>query len=232
MLTWVKVLLKNDTLKVLDFSHCKISDFGILAIGKLIQVHPTLDTLIMKNNTIGPKGAEVLAFLLSDPNCKLTTLDLRLNEIGHAGGNLLSSALIQKAQNLKRLFLASCGMNRRNVEWGRVVAFNKHLEELDLSNNRMGEEVGKEIVRGIKYNTTLINFDIRMCNVAPETEFAVREKIFKNRMRRKIKHSEWTQLQLQKAIDFVGITEEVQTSRDVNKEIEQLFAEPNKDTLS
>lgn len=220
---WVKALLKNETLKVLDFSHCKIADEGVLAIGKLILIHPTLSKIILKNNNIGPKGAEVLAYVLKESSCKLVSLDLRLNEIGAFGGRHISSVLLKSPEFLEELCLAGCGLNRKNYEFGRVLAFNKILKVLDLSNNRLGEDVGKEFLKGIKYNGSLLKFDVRMCNIEPETEFAIREKIYTNRMGFKLKNSEKISLRIQKVLEYKNVGEEIKCERDVKMEMDQLF---------
>jgi hypothetical protein len=46
-------MVKNTTIKRVDFSHCSIGDNGALAIGKLLIVQPTLKELVLCNNKIG-----------------------------------------------------------------------------------------------------------------------------------------------------------------------------------
>lgn len=43
----------HPTLRIIDFSHCKIGDDGALAIAAVLMKNPTIDTLNLTNNKIG-----------------------------------------------------------------------------------------------------------------------------------------------------------------------------------
>lgn len=49
----LKALAKNDCLRELEFSHCKIADHGTMAIAKFAQEHVNLKYLMLINNFIG-----------------------------------------------------------------------------------------------------------------------------------------------------------------------------------
>lgn len=49
----LKSLSRNDNLRELEFSHCKISDHGTMAVAKFVVEHPNLKCLILINNCIG-----------------------------------------------------------------------------------------------------------------------------------------------------------------------------------
>lgn len=49
----MKGLERNDAIKVLNFSHCNISDHGLLAICKMIVEKNTMESLVLVNNDIG-----------------------------------------------------------------------------------------------------------------------------------------------------------------------------------
>lgn len=53
IITIMKALERNETLRVLDFSHCSISDHGVIAICKIVDEKRTIETLILANNDIG-----------------------------------------------------------------------------------------------------------------------------------------------------------------------------------
>jgi hypothetical protein len=77
---------------------------GIGPLAEAIALNPKLEVLDLRNNRIGPEGAEAIARLL-ETNKGLIKLDLRWNEIGSAGANALLAAF-RVNRSLKQLDLA------------------------------------------------------------------------------------------------------------------------------
>ncbi|RZC32807.1 NLRC3-like [Asbolus verrucosus] len=175
----LKSLLKHEDLQILDFSHCQISDDGAVALSKF-SLQNTMTDLILANNEIGVKGAKALCYAICNNSCNLRAINLKLNPIMEKGGDLLMRALMMGARNIKSLFLSGCRLGKNNTSIGEMIEHNTSLEHLDLSNNAIGEETGKFILQGLRYNTTLKKLDVRMCKLNPANEFEILHKINQN----------------------------------------------------
>ncbi|GJQ82478.1 hypothetical protein Trydic_g14469 [Trypoxylus dichotomus] len=178
----LKALSKNVRLRELDFSHCKIADHGTMVIAKYADDHENLKHLILTNNFIGPNGVKSLAYALS-LNCKLVSLNLRLNMIRSKGGQYIIRSLIHGGKHLQSLVMAGCGLTESNLEIEKMLRYNISLKEMDLSNNRFGKDMGRVILEGLKHNKTLTHLDIRRCNFNPDTEWEILKAIKENRSR-------------------------------------------------
>lgn len=88
------------------------------------------------------------------------------------------------------------------------------------------QDVGSDILRGIKFNRTLLKLDLRMCKISQETEYAVRQNINANRTSVRLKQPMRNIAKLQKAVEFKEFENEPcsSTTRDVNLEIADVFA--------
>ncbi|XP_044267221.1 dynein regulatory complex subunit 5-like [Tribolium madens] len=175
----LKSLLKHE-LETLDFSHCRIRDYGAVAISKFC-LENSVSNLILTNNRIGAKGIESLSYVICSSACNLKSLNLKLNPISQRGVAILMKPLTISARKIKTLHLNACGVGHIST-LGEMIEHNSHLEHLDLSNNSLGEEMGKVILKGLRYNTTLKNLDVRMCKLNSADEFEILQRINKNRI--------------------------------------------------
>ncbi|KAJ3654632.1 hypothetical protein Zmor_013807 [Zophobas morio] len=180
MIRILKSLLKHDELHTLDFSHCKISDEGGVALSKFCLLN-SVNTLVLANNQIGTKGMEALSYVICQSACRLSTLDLKLNPIGNEGANHLMKPLTIGVRNIKNLYLSGCGI-RHLPSLGEMIEHNSSLEQLNLSNNSLGEEMGKILLQGLRYNTSLTKLDVRMCKLLSMDEFEILRRINNNKL--------------------------------------------------
>lgn len=77
---------------LLEWNNIGLFDHGMIELANALTVNTTLTELDLRNNNIGPTGAQCLAKALRR-NTTLTSLDLRWNCIGSVGGQDLVSAL-------------------------------------------------------------------------------------------------------------------------------------------
>ncbi|XP_067000545.1 dynein regulatory complex subunit 5 [Anabrus simplex] len=177
----LKHLAKNKTLLELDFSHCKVSDNGALAVGKIITVHPTLKRINLCNNKIGPKGVSGIAYALQQPEgCPLEYLNLRLNLIRDEGVEDLCSG-IAHSNRPQDLNLAGCGIEEKGIiKIGQLLQQSSTLHYLDLSNNHLGEVGGEALELGMNENYTLRVLDLRMTGIPSEKEYNISKKVKQN----------------------------------------------------
>ena len=72
-------VITNSKLTELDLGGNKITDVGVLELCKVIT-NSKLTGLDLSDNKITDVGVNNLCDVLTNPNCKLTKLDLRVNE--------------------------------------------------------------------------------------------------------------------------------------------------------
>lgn len=132
----MKSLLKQEDLRILDFSHCGISNRGAVALSKFC-LQNSVTSLILRNNQIGDVGANALCYAICK-NCALSVLDLKLNPISQKGADALMKSLALGARNIKKLFLNGCGI-KNSFLIGEMIEHNSTLECLDISNNALGK---------------------------------------------------------------------------------------------
>uniref|UniRef100_A0A9J8CY92 NACHT domain-containing protein n=1 Tax=Cyprinus carpio carpio TaxID=630221 RepID=A0A9J8CY92_CYPCA len=141
--TEISSLLRNSqTLQILRFSDCSISEEGYKALSSALRSNPShLIELDLTGNDPGPSGVKQLSDLLQDPNCQLKTLrflgpaadegcqyvtgivgknplllrelDLSEHELGDTGVNQISALLQDKHCTLNTLNLWGCSITEK-----------------------------------------------------------------------------------------------------------------------
>lgn len=180
----LKSLENSEYFQELEVAHCKITDEGAKALGHFISIKPTLRHLRLQNNSITSPGAQGLAYALAQrEGAQLETLDLKFNLVGDEGGQYLATALA-KSEFPNHLILAGCGLKQAAGEdLVKMLRVNNTLRTLDLTNNPLGEEVGKQLVEGLQENFSLQRCDVRNCGFLEESESMVHQLTFRNRER-------------------------------------------------
>ncbi|TRY60408.1 hypothetical protein DNTS_007170 [Danionella cerebrum] len=180
----VKHLLDHPCLQEIDFSHNHISDRGAQALGKLL-IRGRLKKLNVCNNQIRVAGVTALAQALSRNNCSLQFLDLRLNCVGDEGTEALSLAL-RKNGSLEHLNLGGNQLSEASaVALSHALVENTSLRRLNLCNNRLGVDGGKFLEEGLSHNSSLLECDVRLTAVSPDTEYGITQALHSNQMRNK-----------------------------------------------
>ncbi|XP_044750313.1 dynein regulatory complex subunit 5-like [Coccinella septempunctata] len=167
-------LRKYDNLNILDFSYCSLGNEGTISLCRFIREMSVKELSLIDNN-IGDEGAEAIAFVLHNHECTLRYLNVRMNPIGSRSGNLILESVLFN-RNLKILDLSACNIGFQEAI-GKVLRKSSSLQELYLSNNPIGNEVGNVILNCLNFNKTLRKIDLRMCNIHSELQHKINEKI-------------------------------------------------------
>ena len=144
------------------------------------QCNKTLQTLDLSSdrfsNSIGDKGASILAEWLNHNNT-LLTLDVSMNGIGSEGTTALAEAL--KCNNT--LHTLNISTNRIGREGAKAVAealkCNTSLHTLDVSLNSIGSEGAVALAEAVKCNTTLHTLDVSSTSIGSEGAVALAEAL-------------------------------------------------------
>lgn len=111
---------------------------------------------------------------------KIETIDLKLNPILAEGATHILA--ICNVIDCVSLNLSSCSFDE-SVEESLIFVLKhcKTLRNLNLSINRLGENVGLKIIAGLAQNNHLRNLDIRNTEISLKTKSSIDAKILENR---------------------------------------------------
>ncbi|KAK3275075.1 hypothetical protein CYMTET_16777 [Cymbomonas tetramitiformis] len=127
--------LRRNEITELDLSDKLLGPENAIILGAVLVFNGSLNTLVLRNNDIGPEGAKALAVALTPNaegvfNTSLNTLNLRWNYIGDEGAKALAVALTPNAEGV----------------------FNTSLNTLDLRVNKIGPEGAKALAAALTPN--------------------------------------------------------------------------------
>ncbi|XP_053722731.1 leucine-rich repeat-containing protein 45 [Synchiropus splendidus] len=146
-------LFDNLTIKVLDLKGNNLKSTGGEMLGQLLSHNKTLQRLVLEWNALGvwPESFSLFCDGLAS-NTGLKHLDLRNNQINHAGVAELARAL------------------RRNC----------CLEVLDLRWNNIGLLGGRVLLEAVQKNTTILQLELAGNNIPSDTLKAIEQTTGRN----------------------------------------------------
>ncbi|XP_062394593.1 uncharacterized protein LOC134082698 [Sardina pilchardus] len=99
--------LKDPHRKVeaLQLAGCKLTDKSCELVASVLQSPNSLLELDLKNNNLGDSGVQLLSKGLSSPQCRLQALSLQNCSIGEEGFTALASALRSNPSHMRKLWL-------------------------------------------------------------------------------------------------------------------------------
>lgn len=171
---------KTRSLTRISMANCRFGDAGLMAFLK-VMTHdslPNVKHICLRNNFISSDGAIALANILR--HRKIETMDLKLNPILAEGAIHILS--IASAVGFIRLNLSSCSFDDSITEIiVNVIRINRSLHELNLSINRLGNNLGLEILTAVGFNPIIKTLDLRNTDIDLKTKSAIDAKILDNR---------------------------------------------------
>lgn len=141
-------LERNQGLRTISLSHCKLQDHQLSMIVKSIQSHRSLSWLDLSNNYCGLQTCSELVTLLTDPN---TDVD---NNDGDNDDDDDNSS--HEKCSLKGLSLNSCNIGDLEIiRLGAALLSNSTLEHIHLGENNITDDGIRHFSRILKRLTTL-----------------------------------------------------------------------------
>uniref|UniRef100_G1RA40 Ribonuclease inhibitor n=1 Tax=Nomascus leucogenys TaxID=61853 RepID=G1RA40_NOMLE len=144
------VVASKASLRELALGSNKLGDGGIEELGPGL-LHPSsrLRTLWIWECGITAKGCGDLCRVLRAKE-SLKELSLAGNELGDEGARLLCETLLEPGCRLESLWVKSCSFTAACCShFSSVLAQNKFLLELQISNNRLGDAGVRELCQGL-----------------------------------------------------------------------------------
>ena len=117
-----------------------------------------LSTLSLANNSLGQQGGTVLGNVL-ERLVRLESLDLSRCNLGSKGASSVAQGLC-RITGLQRLMLAGNGICKGANDVCAVFSSLLELNELDISNNKLGPEGGATLASSLKFLSAIVRLDV------------------------------------------------------------------------
>ncbi|KAG5680513.1 hypothetical protein PVAND_010020 [Polypedilum vanderplanki] len=175
-----RALDKNTSLVTIEMQNCRFGDAGLISFCSILTHDslPNVRHLGLSNNFISSEGASLLANILR--RRKIETLDLKLNPILSDGANeILALAGIVELTSLN---ISSCSFDEK-VEEALLFVLRKNnkLRKLNISINKLGEDLGMKIYQELAYNQILRELDVRGAGISHKTKRLIDGMVLENR---------------------------------------------------
>lgn len=153
-----QLLCRGTRLLHLGLASNNLKDDSVYYMIQVLERNSNLLSLNLSSNFIGAIGIDLL-FEASEKNEKLESLNLSRNMID-AEHHLDFGKAMRKGRTLKNLNLGSCCDDGRTTSHLVNLLRNKSLLTFDMSNNRIGEQIARNLGEALKYNETLEVLDL------------------------------------------------------------------------
>ncbi|XP_017478952.1 PREDICTED: T-complex-associated testis-expressed protein 1, partial [Rhagoletis zephyria] len=158
----------------LSIIHCTIRDAGIKEFLSTCNKESfgTLEVLDLTDNRITSEGAYVLSRTIK--GLSLRKLILRLNPIESDGVAAIFS--LMQRMPVEALDISGCSVCPSITKlFMQLLIQNKSLVNIDISNNELGEEFGKQLHKIIGFNKVLQHLDLRNTGMNLELRTKIKE---------------------------------------------------------
>ncbi|XP_049748948.1 ribonuclease inhibitor isoform X2 [Elephas maximus indicus] len=144
------IVATKDSLQELDLGESKLGDAGMAALCPgLLSPSSKLKTLWLWECDISSEGCREISQVLRAKE-SLKELSLMGNELGDQGARLLCEALREPGCRLESLWVKACGFTDACCpDFSTMLAQNKFLLELQLSNNKLGDAGVQQLCQGL-----------------------------------------------------------------------------------
>lgn len=171
---------KTSSLTKISLPSCRFGDDGLKAFVKGLthDSFPHLKDIVLSNNFISPEGAIRLANILR--RRKIDSIDIKLNPILAEGAIHLLA--IATEIELKTLNFSSCSFDESISDALLfVLQYNKTLVDLNLSINKLSDDLGHKMIEAVHHNKVMKTLDIRNTEINLKTKSEIDAIILENR---------------------------------------------------
>ncbi|CAD7681912.1 unnamed protein product [Nyctereutes procyonoides] len=146
------VVASKTSLRELDLGDNKLGDQGIAVLCPSL-LHPSCQIRVpwLWECDVTATGCRDLCRVVSAKE-SLEELSLVCNALGDEGARLLCENLLEPRSRLQSLWVKSCNFTAACCHhFGTMLTQNKHLVELQLSNNKLGDSGVRELCQALQF---------------------------------------------------------------------------------
>ncbi|XP_072941056.1 dynein regulatory complex subunit 5-like [Epargyreus clarus] len=183
----VKIILQNlvkkECIEELDFSHCKIGDYGMKALGGFIYIHKNIKRVRIANNRFKEVGVQGIAYALQmNPAAPIELIDFSLNPMSLECATTFAAAFVRCKEKPQTLIVNSCGFTGASAEkMAGLLSLNRGLTRLDMAANNLSGEAEITLIRALEQNKKVLRIDLRRTHISEETQAKVNELLERNK---------------------------------------------------
>lgn len=159
------------SLELSVFHFFNFDDESFVAIVEAVSVSPHIKHLHLSFDDIGTYRCQVIAKHLcsSERRAQMESLNLRYNKIGDEGCSAIMAALLDNS-SIKSLNLCRCAIsqNGANAIAKTLCSENCAIEDLDLSENRIGDEGCCAIMEALCHNKSVTKLHLHHCGICDD----------------------------------------------------------------
>ncbi|XP_044115818.1 ribonuclease inhibitor isoform X2 [Neovison vison] len=165
-----RVVAAKPSLQILDLGDNKLGDEGIATLcSSLLQSSCQIQVLRLWDCDITITGCRDLCRVIRAKQ-SLKEISLAGNVLGDEGARLLCEGLLEPGCQLQTLWAKYCSFTAAScASFGEVLAQNKGLTVLQLSNNKLGDAGVRDLCQGLRQpGAVLRDLGLGDCDVADE----------------------------------------------------------------
>ena len=117
-----------------------VGSTGLICLATALRVHPAVTVLNLANNKFGAPGVQALASIIKHAPClqRLSISNITLLD----GGLILLASALRHNKTLIAIDMVGCDISDEGVQLAHAVQEHPALTVLDLSRNKIGDNVG------------------------------------------------------------------------------------------
>ena len=150
--------IKNEKLEKLNLSENQMTDDAAKDLASFVDNNLNLKEICLENNKIGPICAQVIGEALFK-NFKLNKINLSHNTLGNDGANSIAAGLTQST-TMEYAILADIQLEGFDPRAETFLTESKSLRELNLSGNRLTNQICDILEIAFEHNKKLENIDL------------------------------------------------------------------------
>ncbi|CAF1440890.1 unnamed protein product, partial [Didymodactylos carnosus] len=175
-----KVLKCSKTVTIFSARSTKMTTETILPMIELLETDYKLTTIDLRRNEISDDGARALAEMFK-VNRTLTTIDLSCNPISGDGARALAE-MLKVNRTLTTINLFGNGISDDGAKaLAEILKVNRTLTTIDLSYNRISGDGAKALAEMLKVNRTLTTINLFGNGISDDGAKALAERFKLNR---------------------------------------------------
>eukprot|EP01114_Cavostelium_apophysatum_P013698 TRINITY_DN3378_c0_g1_i4.p1 TRINITY_DN3378_c0_g1~~TRINITY_DN3378_c0_g1_i4.p1 ORF type:complete len:1255 (-),score=352.83 TRINITY_DN3378_c0_g1_i4:20-3784(-) len=178
--------LSHTSLKGISLSSNKLGEAGMITFTTALwEIHSiaALELLELNDVGMGSEVKKILNWVSKTPSLK--SLNIGFNPMPEAAGLRLAQYLSESTNNLTKLDIKMCDINKKTMEEiCKSLGRNEKLEVLSLSGNPIKKKAGTALAASLEVNKALRSLSLRSCSLSKKVFIVILAALQKHPIKR------------------------------------------------